>query len=193
MGNKNSTSSNEFVTFVPIRKTKMAALASDCHFRLLLQNPRTELDESCKEAKFKVLYQVCAFGADQQSKIAFLAHLSRRFKWAFVIAHRPSSVRPSVVRPSVRRPSVRPSVRPASVHKLSHFQHLLQNRLMDFDETWYAWSAHGPLQVFLFFGQIGPGVDPGRGKNRSRGVPVLKKLLLQTGRLQQQTEYIAMI
>ena len=38
---------------------------------------------------------------------AFLAHLSRRVKWAIVIAHRPSSVRPSVVRPSsVRRPSV---------------------------------------------------------------------------------------
>ena len=35
----------------------------------------------------------------------------------------------SVVRPSVHR---RPSVR----HKLSHFQLLLQNRLMDFDETW---------------------------------------------------------
>ena len=32
----------------------------------------------------------------------FLAHLSRRLKWAIVIAHRPSSVRPSVV----RRPSV---------------------------------------------------------------------------------------
>ena len=42
--------------------------------------------------------------------------------------------------PSVVRPSVRPSsgVRPASVvvRKLSHFQLLLPNRLMDFDETW---------------------------------------------------------
>ena len=55
--------------------------------------------------------------------------------------------------------------------KLSHFQLLLQNRLMDFDETWYAWSTHGPLQVLLFLGQIRPGVDPGRGKNRSRGSP----------------------
>ena len=53
----------------------------------------------------------------------FLAHLSRRLKWAIVIAHRPSSVRPS-------------SVRPSSVCKLSHFQLLLQNRLIDFDETW---------------------------------------------------------
>ena len=34
--------------------------------------------------------------------VCFLAHLSRRLKWAIVIAHRPSSVRPSSVRPSVR-------------------------------------------------------------------------------------------
>ena len=37
---------------------------------------------------------------------------------------------PSVVRPSVVRPSVRPSV------NFSHFRLLLQNRWMDFDETW---------------------------------------------------------
>ena len=36
----------------------------------------------------------------------FLAHLSRRLKWAIVIAHRPSSVRPSVRPASVVRPSV---------------------------------------------------------------------------------------
>ena len=95
--------------------------------------------------------------------------------------------------------------RPSSVVRLSsrlssgrpldylHFRLLLQNRLMDFDETWYEWSTQGPLQVLLFFGQIRPGVDPGRGKNRSRGVPFFKKLLLQTGRLQQQTKCIAVI
>ena len=27
------------------------------------------------------------------------------------------------------------------------------------------------LQVLLFFDQIRPGVDPGRGENRSQGVP----------------------
>ena len=51
---------------------------------------------------------------------------------------------------------------PSTARKLSHFQ-LLQKRLMDFDETWYAWSTHGSLEVLLFF--------PGRGKNRSRGSP----------------------
>ena len=51
----------------------------------------------------------------------FLAHLSRRLKWAIVIAH---------------RPSVRPSSVVVVVCKLSHFQLLLQNRLIDFDETW---------------------------------------------------------
>ena len=68
--------------------------------------------------------------------------------------------RPSVVRPSVRRPL-----------NYLHFQLLHQNRLMDFDETWYGWSTQGPLQVLLFFGQIRRGADPGRGKNRSRGSP----------------------
>ena len=95
---------------------------------------------------------------------------------------------PSVVRPSVRRR------RPSSGVNFSHFRLLLQNRLMDFDETWYhAWSTRGPLQVLLFFGQIRPGADPGRGQNRKWGVPFFKKLLLQTGRLQGQTECIAMI
>ena len=115
----------------------------------------------------------------------FLAHLSRRLEWAIVIAHRPSSVRPSV------RLSVCLSVRPSV--NFSHFRLLLQNHLMDFDETWYGWSTHGPLQVFLFFGQIRPGADPGRGKNRSQEVPFFNKLFLQTGRLQQQTECIAMM
>ena len=64
---------------------------------------------------------------------------------------------------------------------------------MDFDQTWYGGSTQGPLQVLLFFGQIRPGADPGRGQNRSRGVPFFKELLLQTGRLQQQTECIAVI
>ena len=75
---------------------------------------------------------------------------------------------------AVRRLSVRPSVRPLDY---LHFQLLLQNRLMDFDETWYGWSTQGPLQVLLFFGQIRQGADPGRGKNRSWGVPFFKELL----------------
>ena len=46
---------------------------------------------------------------------------------------------------------------PSSVCRLLdylYFQLLLQNRLMDFDETWYGWSTQGPLQVLLFIGQI---------------------------------------
>ena len=74
-----------------------------------------------------------------------------------------------------------------------HFKLLLQNRLIDFDETWYGWSTQGPLQVLLFYGKIRPAADPGRGQNRSRGVPFFNELLLQTGRLQQQIECIAVI
>ena len=66
----------------------------------------------------------------------------------------------------VRRPSV--VRRPLDY---LHFQLLLQNRLMDFDETWYGWSTQGPLQVLLFFGQIRPGADPGRGKIGHGGSP----------------------
>ena len=51
---------------------------------------------------------------------------------------------PGVCRPSVvRRP----------LDNL-HFRLLLQNHLIDFDETWYGGSNQGPLQVLLFFGQI---------------------------------------
>ena len=84
--------------------------------------------------------------------------------------------------PSVRRP----------LDNL-HFQLLPQNHFMDFDETWYWWSTQGPLQVLLFFGQICPGADTGRGKNRSQGVPFFKELFRQIRRLQQQTECIAVI
>ena len=105
--------------------------------------------------------------------VTFLGHRSQRLQWPIVITRCPASV--------VRRPL-----------DYLHFRLLLQNCLMDFDETWYGWSTQGPLQVLLFFGQICPGADPGRGKNRSRGVPFFRKLL-QTGRLQRQTECIAVI
>ena len=124
-----------------------------------------------------------AFPMRRQSGIhTILGHRSQRLQWPIVITRCPASVRPSV-RPSVVR-------RPLDY---LHFRLLLQNRLMNFDETWYGWSTQGPLQVLLFFGQIRPGADPGRGKNRSRGVPFFRKLLLQTGRLQQQTKCIEVI
>ena len=57
-----------------------------------------------------------------------------------------------------------------------HFRLLLQNRLMDFDETWYGGSTLGPWQVLLFFGQIRPWVDPGRDQNKvRRGGPLFQR------------------
>ena len=81
------------------------------------------------------------------------------------------------------------------VYVWEHSQPLLQNHLMDVYKTWYGCSAHGPARALRCFSHIRPGVDPGWSKNRSLGVgvPFFKKLLLQTGRLQQQTECIAMI
>ena len=93
--------------------------------------------------------------------VLLLGHRSRRLQWPIVITHCPASdsVRLSVV----RRP----------LDNL-HFQLLRQNRLMDFDETWYGWSTQGPLKVLLFFGQIRPGVDPGRAK-LGHGDPLLQR------------------
>ena len=65
----------------------------------------------------------------------------------------------------VRRPSV---CRPLDY---LHFRLLLQNHLMDFDETWYGWSTQGPLQVLLFFGQIRPGRIQGGAKIGHGGSP----------------------
>ena len=109
------------------------------------------------------------------NNVFFLAHLSRRLKWAIVIALRPSSVRPSVV-----------VVRPLTFH------------IFDFScrTAWLILIKLGRYEVLMvpykcccFFGQIRPGADPGRGKNRSQGVPFFKKLL-QTRRLQRQTKCI---
>ena len=158
-------------------------------FSEIAERNSTKLD---RKQDLNVLYQVCVFRVDRKNKMAasssdwlihfgllLLGHRSQRLQWPIVITRCPASVRhPS----SVRRPL-----------NYLHFRLLLQNRLMDFDETWYGWSTQGPLQVLLFFGQIPPEADPGRGKNRSRGVPLFRKLLLQTGRLQQQTECIAVI
>ena len=91
--------------------------------------------------------------------MTFLGHKSQRLQWPIVITRCPASVRPSARRPL----------------DYLHFPLLLQNRLMDFDETWYGWSTQGPLQVLLFFGQIRPGADPGQGQNRSQEGPLLQE------------------
>ena len=69
-------------------------------------------------------------------------------------------------------------VRPSSVVfrplDYLHFRLLLQNRLMDFDETWYGWSTQGPLQVLLFFGLIRSGRIQG-GAKIGHGGPLLQE------------------
>ena len=56
-----------------------------------------------------------------------------------------------------------------------HSQPLLQNHLMDFDETWYGWSAQGPLHVARHFGQICSAADPGRA-NIGHDGPLLQEI-----------------
>ena len=80
----------------------------------------------------------------QHNSLSYLAHLSRRFK-----------------------PS--PVLRLFVLRKLSNFQSVLKNRLMNFDETLEDWSTHCPLQMLLFFDQICPGANSGRAKLGNRG------------------------
>ena len=101
----------------------------------------------------------------------FLAPLSRRLTWAIVIEHRPSVRRRYTFTFSTSSPE-----------PLDGFWWNLVGMK-------YSWS----LTSVVVFRPDPPGADPGRGKNRSRGVPFFNKLLLQTWRLQQQTECIAMI
>ena len=74
---------------------------------------------------------VTAYKKRTYSLLAFLAHLSTKCsRWAFVMAHCPSSI----VRACVR----------ASVNNFFK-QHLLWNHLMDFNQTSQEWSLGGPL------------------------------------------------
>ena len=118
----------------------------------------------------------------EATHVIFLAHLSRRLEWAIVIAHRPSSVRPSSVR---RRPSSS-----VNFHIFDFFSRTARWILMKLgrDEVL---MVH--YKCCCFSARSPQGQIQGRGQNRSRGVPFFKKLLLQTGRLQRQTECIAMI
>ena len=77
--------------------------------------------------------------------VTFLAHLSWKLKWAFLITCRPSSVCLSVrlsVCPSVCL-SVRPSV------NFSYFHLLLQNHWANFNQTWHKASlGEGDSSLF---------------------------------------------
>ena len=68
-----------------------------------------------------------------------------------------------LINPSSVPPSFWESFLLSSVKNL-HFRLLVQNRLMDFRESWYRWSTHGPFKVLLFSGHIRPGVNPGASK-----------------------------
>ena len=154
-GSKISKLSTNFFIFRADRKNKMDALASDWlrHFRLLLWNRWTEFNETWQEARSqRPLPSLCFSGRSEKRNgrpglwfaDTFLAHLSRRLKWAIVIAHRPSSV----------RPSVRPSSSSVAVCKLSHFWLLLSNRWTEFNETWQEARSQRPLPSLCFSGRL---------------------------------------
>ena len=63
---------------------------------------------------------------------------------------------------------------------------------MDIYQTWNK-VLMTPAHLYWLLGQICPGADPEQGHNSSMRDPFSKELFLQTGRLQQQTECIAII
>ena len=155
-GNKISRSSTKFVFFGPIGKTRWPPwpLIGWNIFYFSSETVKQNSTKLDRKQNLNVIYQVSVFRAQEpKAPVTYCDH---------ALSRRPSSV--------VRLSSV---CRPLDNW---HFLLLLQNRLMDFDETWYGGSTQGPLQVLLFFGQIRPGADPGWGQNRSGGGgPLLKK------------------
>ena len=91
----------------------------------------------------------------------FIAHLSWKPKWAFLITCRPSSVRPSVC---------------LSVN-FSHF-HLLQNHWANFNQTWHKVSlCEGDSSLFK---RRAPPFSKGRKLgNKKNKLTTVKNLLLQ--------------
>ena len=104
----------------------------------------------------------------------FLGHRSRRLHWPIVIMRFPSSI---VCPPSVRRLT---------------FSTSSSKPLDGFWWNLVCMKYSMSLTIVVVFGQIRPGAIKGNAK-LGQGGPLLQKNPLQTGRLQQQTEYIVMI
>ena len=113
--------------------------------------------------------------------LSFFAHLSRRLEWAIVIAHRPSSVRLSVRRPA------------SVVRKLFTFATSSPEPLDGFWWNLVGMKCSWSLTSVVVFRSDPHRGGSGAGQKLVTGVPFFKKLLLQTGRLQRQTKWIAML
>ena len=112
----------------------------------------------------------------------FLGHRSQRLQWPIVITRCPASV--------VRRPS---SVVRLSSVRLFTFSTSSPEPLDGFwwNLVWMKYSR-SLTSVVVFLARSVQGRIQG-GAKIGHGVPFFKKLLLQTGRLQEQTECIAVI
>ena len=112
------------------------------------------------------------------SWVSFLAHLSRRLKWAIVIVHRPSSVRMASVRPSV------------NFHIFNFFSRTSWWILMKLgrDEVLMV-----PYKCCCFSARYAQGGIQSGTKIGHGGSPSSRNFFFRTGRLQQRTECIAMI
>ena len=106
--------------------------------------------------------------AGDYSCTLFLAHLSRRLKWAIAVHFHPSSV--------VRRASC--VVRRASCVNFLHFHLLLENAWLDFNQTWQE-SSLGVGDSTLFKSYVWPPWGPRGRAPKGQSHANFKHLLLQ--------------
>ena len=157
-------SSTWFVFFGPIRKNKMAALASDWmrHFRLLLWNRWTEFNETWQEARSqRPLPSLCFSGRTEKQDGRPGLWLDETFS--------SSPLKPlnGIQRNLTGRKLSTSSTRAVCVFRadrknkmaakasdwLRHFRLLLWNRWTEFHETWQEARSQRPLPDLCFLGR----------------------------------------
>ena len=147
------------------RKNNMAALASDWlrHFRLLLWNRWTELNETWEEARSQSpLPSLCFSGGSEKQDGRPGLWLAETF-WTSPLKLL-NRIQQNLIGSKISKPStkfvffradrINKMAAPAS-DWLRHFRLLCRNRWTEFNESWQEAKSQCPLPSFVFLGPIG--------------------------------------